>query len=521
MTTQHAATEGPVRDSSGTGGPIAATGPVQRILSEAWRECIGTGRTREVLHSDYRDSLALAQREIGFRYVRAHGILHDDMGVARRYEYEDRGRLHLSFGYVDQVIDTWLDAGVRPFLELGFMPQALASGPDTVFWWLGNITPPREPAEWAALVRGLLRHLIARYGIEEVRTWPIEVWNEPNLPTFWKDADESAYHRLYEGTARAVKDVDASLQVGGPAISPGSDDWLPRFAEMVEAREVPCDFVSKHAYTSGPAVQLPLWGVRQTLRPPEHLLEQFATPRSLLAGTRLAGLPLHITEFSSSYRPDNAIHDTAYQAAYLAPVLVRGDEYAASFSYWTLCDVFEEVGIPTSILHGGFGLLGYRQLRKPVFHLYTFLGRLGPEVLAEGPDHVVTRRADGALAILAWQPQDGVTWHGGGHRVQLGLSGLPGRVAVAERHVDDERGNVRAAWRALGSPPDPTSAQLDELHAASVPAVSTRGVATTDGTLELDVALGAHGIALVEIAAAPDLRQPWDDDAHLLGMAGS
>ncbi|ROR96999.1 xylan 1,4-beta-xylosidase [Salana multivorans] len=501
-------------------GVVDATAPARRVLTDAWRSCIGTGRTREVLHADYRDSLRVAQQEIGFRYARAHGILHDDMGVVTRYDRDGRSGLHLSFGYVDQVIDTWLDAGVRPFLELGFMPHALASGPDTVFWWRGNITPPREESEWVELVQGLLRHLVARYGIDEVRTWPVEVWNEPNLSVFWKDADEAAYHRLYEITARAVKDVDADLPVGGPAISPGSDEWLPRFAEMVAARDVPCDFVSKHAYTSGPAEHLPVWGVNQTLRAPEHLLEQFATPRDLLAGTALAGLPLHITEFSSSYRPDNAIHDTAYQAAYLAPVLLRGDAHAASFSYWTLCDVFEEVGIPTSILHGGFGLLGHRQLRKPVFHLYAFLARLGADVLAEGPDHVVTRRPDGSLAILAWQPQDGVTWHTGGHRVRLALTGLPGRVSLVERHVDDERGNVRAAWRAIGSPPEPTPAQLDDLHALSEPVLTSRGVTTAGGALDLDLAVGAHGIALVEVAAAPDLRLPWDDDARLLGGAG-
>lgn len=504
------------------GQAIHAAGPARRALSGAWRECIGTGRTREVLHADYVDSLRLAQEEIGFRYVRAHGILHDDMGVVTRYSHEGRAGLHLAFGYVDQVIDTWLAVGVKPFLELGFMPHALASGPETVFWWRGNITPPRDESEWVCLVQGLLRHLVSRYGIEEVRTWPVEVWNEPNLAVFWKDADEAAYHRLYELTARAVKGVDAGLLVGGPAISPGADEWLPRFAEMVTARDVPCDFVSKHAYTSGPAAHLPVWGVNQTLRAPENLLEQFATPAALLAGTALAGLPLHITEFSSSYRPDNAIHDTAYQAAYLAPVLVRGDEHAASFSYWTVCDVFEEVGVPTSILHGGFGLLGHRQLRKPVFHLYAFLARLGTEVLAEGADYIVTRRCDGSLAILTWQPQDGATWHTGGHRVRLDLAGMPERVSIIERHVDDERGNVRAAWRALGSPAEPTPTQLDDLHALSEPAVTARAVTTTaGGALRLDIALGAHGIALVEVGAAPDLRLPWDDDARLLGAAST
>lgn len=495
---------------------INATGAVVAQLGDAWRACVGTGRTREVLHADYRDSLTVVADQIGFRSVRAHGIFHDDMGVVRPYEFAGTTRTMYSAQYLDQVIDTWLDAGMSPFVELGFMPSALASGQDTVFWWQGNITPPRDEAAWVGLVQWLVRHLIERYGLEQVRTWPIEVWNEPNLKNFWS-ADEAAYRRLYEITAHAVKDVDAGLLVGGPAISPGSDDWLPRFADFVAARGVPCDFVSKHAYTTGPAQQVP-FGVYQTLRRPQDLLDQFASPASLLAGTALAGLPVHITEFSSSYRPDNPIHDTAYQAAYLAPVLVGGNDLVDSFAYWTLCDVFEEVGVPTAPLHGGFGLLGHRQLRKPVFHLYAFMARLGSEILASGDDHVVTRRADGTLAVLAWQPQDGRTWHTTGRTVPLKFEGLPERVTVLERHVDEARGNVRTAWLEMGSPVSPTSRQMDDLHALSEPALAQHGVATPGGVLDWNVRLGAHGICLVEIAPAPDQARAWVDDSRLLGL---
>src|SRR5690606_29664757 len=198
-----------------------------------------------------------------------------------------------------------------------------------VFWWQGNVTPPADEKEWAALVRAVLTHLIDRYGAEEVRTWPVEVWNEPNLPAFWLNADQPAYHRLYETTAHAVKEVDADLLVGGPAVSPGADGWLERFADFAERRDVPVDFVSRHAYSSGPTQQVP-FGVHQTLTPASGLLDQFAEPRRTLKGTRLEGLPVHITEFNSSYRPDNPVHDTAFHAAYLAPVVAAGGDHADS-----------------------------------------------------------------------------------------------------------------------------------------------------------------------------------------------
>src|SRR5690554_3441538 len=217
-------------------------------MPQAWRECVGTGRFNLALRSDYLESLALTQAEIGFRYIRGHGLLGDDIGVYRPYDDDGhRGVLH-SFTYVDQVVDSYLSLGIKPFVELGFMPEALASGAQTVFWWKGNVTPPRDESEWVRLVAATVRHLIERYGLEEVRTWPIEVWNEPNLDIFWEGADQAKYFELFESTARAIKDIDAALQVGGPAISPGSDEWLPAFADFVAAREVPVDFVSKHAY---------------------------------------------------------------------------------------------------------------------------------------------------------------------------------------------------------------------------------------------------------------------------------
>ncbi|GAB3848210.1 xylan 1,4-beta-xylosidase [Dactylosporangium cerinum] len=487
----------------------------------AWRHCVGAGRFELALRRDYQESLALLQREIGFRHIRQHGLFSDGMGVHRPYGHGGERRVLHSFTYVDQVVDAYLELGVRPFVELGFMPPGLASGDQTVFWWRGNVTPPSDRKEWAALVRGTVAHLVDRYGLDEVRGWPIEVWNEPDLKDFWQHADQDAYHDLYEAAANAVKDVDASLQVGGPALSPGADDgWLPRFAEFVAARDVPIDFVSRHAYTSGAAQHVP-FGVHQTLAPAATLLEQFAAPRRQLAGTALAGLPVHITEFNSSYRPDNPIHDTAFHAAYLAPVVAAAGDLVDSFSYWTFCDVFEENGIPAALFHGGFGLLTHRQVKKPTFHLYAFLARMGDQVVARGDDHLVTRDGTGRVTVLAWAPVD----HTGrgpaevGHRVRLSVPvGQPsGTAYVARSSVSEEAGNAWAAWRELGSPRSPSARQLDALHEAAEPARRHHAAPVVQGRAELDLTLAAHEVTLVEVTAVHDETPPWWDDARLLG----
>jgi xylan 1,4-beta-xylosidase len=504
--------------------PVIVPEHARGRLSDAWRECVGTGRFELALRRDYLDSLALVQREIGFRHIRGHGLFADGVGVYQPYEYQGSKQVRYAYTYVDQVIDAYLELGVQPFLELGFMPSALASGDQTVFWWHGNVTPPDSYAAWADLVRATLTHLVDRYGVEQVREWPIEVWNEPNLKQFWLDADQEAYHRLYEASAFAVKEVDAALQVGGPAISPGADEWLGPFADFTERRDVPVDFVSKHAYTSGPAQPVP-FGVHQTLAPASSLLDQFGSPRVLLRETALAGLPVHITEFNSSYRPDNPVHDTAFHAAYLAPVLAAGGEFADSFSYWTFCDVFEEVGVPTALFHGGFGLLAHRQVKKPTYHLYAFMARMGHDLLAHGEDHLVTRDADGRVTVLAWAPVDASGWEPSpaGHTVRLSIpvavpGAAPRSAFLLRSSVSDEAGNAWAAWAEMGRPASPRPRELDALREAAEPVRRHASAPVEAGRVDLALILERNEVTLVEITAVADETSPWWDERRLLGL---
>ena len=491
------------------------------ILSDAWRFCVGTGRMNLALRADYQTSLSLVQQEIGFRHIRGHGLLCDDMGILRHSE----GVARYSFTYLDQVFDSYMALGIKPFLELGFTPSALASGDQTVFWWKGNVTPPKDYRAWTELVQAVLRHLIARYGLAEVTTWPVEVWNEPNLTNFWQDANQKEYFKLYDITSRAVKEVDAAFQVGGPAVSPGADQWYDDFADFVVAHDSPVDFISGHAYATGPAQHIP-FGVYQTLEPPSWLLHQFATPHRIMqqgeGRDRLAGLPVHITEFNTSYRPDNPIHDTAYNAAYVAPVLAGGGTAADSFSYWTFCDVFEEENVPTALFHGGFGLLTHRQIRKPTYHLYSFMSQMGAQVLANGTDHLVTRHDDGRITILAWQPLGGTAdgIYGSAapeHRLSLSLP-LAGEVALLRRRVNEQMGNAWTAWRELGRPQSPSLHSFDLLDEASRPQVEHATLQAEAGQVRLDLTLEQHEITLVELVPVSAEVHEGLDDRRLLGQ---
>src|SRR5271165_2900272 len=141
---------------------------VRGPLSKVFKKSISAGRANEGLRADWQQQLAMVQQEIGFEYIRMHGLLHDDMGV---YREDAQGNPIYNWQYIDLLYDYLLSVGLRPFVELAFMPADLASGKQTVFWWKGNVTPPKSYEKWSALVRNLVTHFQERYGHDEVKKW--------------------------------------------------------------------------------------------------------------------------------------------------------------------------------------------------------------------------------------------------------------------------------------------------------------------------------------------------------------
>jgi xylan 1,4-beta-xylosidase len=498
---------------------IPATGD-RSASHDAWRECIGTGRLSLALRKDYLQSLALVQKEIGFRYIRGHGLLHDDVGIYREYQWQGQTCVLYNFTYLDQIFDSFLGLGLKPFVEIGFMPGTLASSGETVFWWKGNVTPPRDYDRWRGLIHAVVTHLVARYGLEEVLTWPFEIWNEPNLSSFWKDADQAAYFTLYRETVAVIKGVDARFRVGGPAICGGADHWLADFLSFCEREAVPVDFLSRHAYSSDPREPIPFAAYQRIARP-ESLLEQFATGRQYAQRSAFPDLPVHITEFNSSYLPVNPVHDSAFNAAYLATVLSRGGDMAQSFSYWTFCDVFEEENIPTSLFHGGFGLLTHHQVKKPTYHLFEFFAHLSGERLYRDDHLHVVRRDDGSIALLAWNcvydddgPGDGAA---AVRTVTVSLPVAGSDVFAQRRTVNEDVGNSWTAWKRLGRPRFPTREQIAVLKECSAPAVSTSVLHPAGGRVDIELTLARNEITLVELTPIREESQgyPGLDDARV------
>jgi xylan 1,4-beta-xylosidase len=430
---------------------------------------VGAGRAAEGLRADWQRDLALVRRECGFEYVRFHGLLQDELGV---YTEDRQGRPVYNFQYVDEVYDAILDAGLRPFVEFGFMPQKLASGEKTIFWWKGNITPPRDYAKWEGLTRALVGHWTERYGQAEVRRWYFEVWNEPNLKDAFWSGDQAEYFRLYDATARALKSVSADYRVGGPATAGRA--WVPEMIRHAAETRVPLDFITTHDYgVSGRGLDAE-GNQRLFLDPaPDAIVSGVRQVRAQIKASSMPGLPLHYTEWSTSYSPRDPVHDAYISAAYIVSRLKGSEGHADSMSYWTFTDIFEENGPVPSPFHGGFGLINFQGLRKPAFYAYQFLNRLGAEELVSNDaDSWVTR--DGkALKVLFWnytpprtEESDQVYFKRDLPPKELGdvrvsLEGVPpGSYTLAVYRVGYGVNDVYTDYFKLGSPPTLTREEV-------------------------------------------------------------
>lgn len=463
--------------------------------------CIGTGRMGLALQKEYFEQLRYVQEQIGFSYIRGHGLFCDDMAI---YQYrEDRkGKQYTeyNFTYLDRVMDSYLELNIRPFLELGFMPKKLASGEQTVFYWKGNVTPPKDYSAWVVLVQTTLRHLIERYGREEVLTWPVEVWNEPNLRTFWKDADMQEYFKLYKITSEAVKAVDEGFHVGGPAIC-GVDDevWLRSFLEFVRESHAPLDFVTRHHYTS----HVPKWDGHYGyigLHEPEYAFGELERSREIIDSfPEFSGMDIHITEFNTSYIPQCPIHDTNLNAAYLAHMLSRLGDKHASYSYWTFGDVFEEGGVAFTPFSGGFGLVANGIIPKPTFWTFAFFKRLQGECVHRSEEALVVRTENGYRGVV-WNADGRAT----GEELDITLTLPAGEAAycLIGKTVDEECCNPLKVWHELGEPANPSKETVELLREAAKPLVTTKRIMAADGAAELSLHLKKNAVQYFELVPA-------------------
>jgi xylan 1,4-beta-xylosidase len=465
-------------------------------LVHCWEHSVGSCHAPLALRADWQQQLRRCRQELGFQYVRFHGLLSDDMGPVVKQQH---GTFIYSFINTDRIIDFLLSIGMKPFVELSFMPCALASGSKTVFHYRGNVTPPSDYRQWSALIQALVSHWVGRYGIREVATWFFEVWNEPNLKAFWTGSQRD-YFKLYRATAAAIKKVHHSLRVGGPATA--RDGWIEEFLEFCQTGKVPVDFVTTHHYPTDALGNEDDDTETQLANSRRGVLREWTQDTRRRAGS----LPVYYTEWNTSSNPRDARHDEPYAAAFVTKTVMEASDLVQGYSFWTFSDIFEENGFPSLPFHGGFGLLNLHGIAKPAYRAFELLHGMGRErLLVDGLHETVTAwvtRARGIVKVLLVNhalPRHPIRRVRA--RVHLTQARRPS-VAWTER-IDETHANPKRRWQALGAPEYLDDRTVEQLHQASRVTRQACSWTWREQRVALEIELPPHAVAVLTVKLGP------------------
>jgi xylan 1,4-beta-xylosidase len=391
------------------------------------------------------------------------------------------------------------------------MPPDLASGTKTVFWWKGNVTPPKSYERWSDLIHALVKHFEDRYGRSEVEKWYFEVWNEPDLHGFFAGTQKEYFH-LYQVTAAAVKAVSPSYRVGGPATS--GSKWIREMLRFCATSKAPLDFISTHSYNTRTVFDE--FGLKKrSMLPSDYLWGNVVNTRRIMDSSGDRGLELHYTEINSSPSSRDPLHDSYQNAAFLLNTLKHTEHAANSMSYWTFTDVFEEAGPAVTAFHGGFGLMNLQGIKKPSFFAYQFLHEMGNTELADADScsWVCTNGKD--VQVLFWNQQlpfaDAPFFSDSLFRlnppppvtapVSVRLSNIPnGKYEVSVYRTGYHHNDPFSAWLEMGSPANlsiPQTAALKKV--ASGDPETRQEVTIKDGRYEAEFGTRQNDIYFIKL----------------------
>jgi xylan 1,4-beta-xylosidase len=492
----------------------STAGPVDRFFDLS----VGSDFPGTLIRDDSQAQLKLAVDELGFRYIRFHAIFHDVLGTVTVLD----GKTSYNWSKIDQLYDALLAKQIKPFVELGFTPRALATSRNSIFYWNGNTSHP-VPEGWRELVSAFVRHVEERYGRDEVHTWLFEVWNEPNLSGFWEGADQKAYFDLYDLTSKTIKAIDPALRVGGPATAGAA--WVPEFLTHVEQSGAAVDFVTTHAYGVDGGF-LDEEGKSDTkLSPsPDAIVGDVRRVRQQISASAFPQLPLYFTEWSTSYTPRDSVHDSYISAPYILSKLQGSKGLVQGMSYWTYSDLFEESGPPPTPFHGGFGLLSREGVRKPAFFAYKYLHALRGESIATDDPQAMLATDGGNLAALVWdfeQPVQTLSNRPFYTKVVPAHPAVPVRLEVKQLtprtkyHLEIYRTGYHAndaysAYLEMGAPKSLTAEQLGHLTALTRDPPETDRVVRSgaDGKVGIAVPMRSNDMVLVKLMRSSNAADP-------------
>ncbi len=511
-------------------------------FEKKWQFCVGSGQALLALRHDYTEQLKYVHEELGIERVRFHGILNDDMKIFTDLSdilpFPGGERFHeRTFRQCGMAYDNVLAAGMKPFVELSFLPSKLAVPSDGESFVKGaSLMKPVSPKAWADYVCDFISYLMKRYGKEEVETWYFEVWNEPDLQGAFFYGTQKDYFELYEAAARAIKKLDPKLQVGGPSTS--ASKWVAPFVKYCKEHDVPLDFVTTHQYSGDPLIGVtddgekaevmdvekmmadlgqalaalpdgstPLDALRATLAGPSQrpLDAQVFRKNAKVAKEEAEGLPLYYTEWNANATFAAYDNDTRLTAAYDVVNALATDGTVDGSSIWCFSDIFDEMHMFAESFHGGFGMLTIDGIPKPVFQGMKMLAMAGDVRLDLGEDALnqeictAAFEKEGKLQLLLVRQkmtQEDLPKE----KVSVTVSCEKEPESVTLYRIDEDHVNPLKLWEADGKPAELNAAEIARYKEAAKLVPEKMAYAYEDGCLRLEAELGMNDLYFIEIA---------------------
>ena len=506
----------PVIDCNRNGEPLVKT----------WKKIMAFGRASEGMREELRNQLRMVQKDIPFEYVRFHGILSDEMMV---YNEDSTGHVEYNFSYVDELIDFLLKNKLKPFLELGFMPEQLASEKIHLFFWKANISLPRNMEKWTNLIKSFATHLIERYGIQEVQTWYFELWNHSSM--FSRLSDCFAFMK---NTYHAIRTVNPKLKIG---TSIGFTE-LEDFISYTQRETMVFDFISFTAYIISVNIQdqtkhelNELISVSDTQYIPQNLFKFCTYAEENHIGKTIDAFihmlnkhnyktpEIFISEWNSTPVPSDLLHDTCFKSAFLTKNIIENFDKVGGMAYWAFSDVFEETKTNHSTFHGGMGIITNNGIKKPGYYAYQFLNKLGNEMIARSDDYIVTRGPNASIQILAYHychfivpdlkcEGNDITSEDRYHvflektkEACFVIKGLKGKIIEKIYRINREKGSAYDTWLEIGAPKVMLYDEVNYIVSKSIYGYEIKEI-YADGDLIIEERMQSHEVLFIELLPA-------------------
>lgn len=487
-----------------------------KLFGDTIFNSISVGSAYEMLRHDVMEHLRQIQSELHFKYCRFHGLFHDNMAVVKRLA---NGKIAYQWHQIDKLTDYMLSVGLKPFFQLGAMPEELASRHDFyAFAWKMNTSAPRDYDEWGNLIENFVRHIVQRYGLEEVKTWYFEVWNEPNVGNdaggFWpKSLGMKEYmEKLYTYAAYAVKRVDKDLRVGGPSTAGGA--YISEMIDYCAKNDVPIDFITTHAYPLGE--QCEYRGENKSpYKTGEYLKERFREVKEAVENSVMPELEIHWTEWNTMSAPNeekiiwlcNKCIDNLFGGACVVRNMLGVRDYCNSAAYWVASDIFSENRQAHSVFSCTYGLVTIRGINKATYNAYKLLRKMRGNVMDCEKDGgfglgcgIAAASEKGVIRAIAYNQhfleiESQPDWN---DELQIPVED-DGEYVITSAKIEKYHGSAYEAWLNMGSPNDVSPMQEEYLRAASTMNYHCDVKKAEDGVLRTGFSLKPDEVIYIEV----------------------